>query len=155
MVIINNLQKITNFLFLFQIFYFVLLKIRNCSSCTFFLLTPSSPILLSGCDNIKFAPFNSYYPNIDEDANASGLTSALNLWDKPIVVAPNHHSGGAGGGSASSSLQNHHHWSLMDPAEFSLLAVPVDSLPPKGQHNTSELVNRANVTFSDSIFSRF
>lgn len=35
----------------------------------------------------------------------------------------------------------------MDPAEFSLLAVPVDSLPPKGQHTTSELVNRANEVF--------
>lgn len=96
------------------------------------MLTPSNPILLSGCDNIKFAPFNSSYPNIDEDANASGLSNSLNLWDKPIVVAQNQSLHGS-------------HWSLMDPNEFSLLAVPVDTLPAKGQHNSSELVNRANV----------
>ena len=102
--------------------------------CTFYLLTPSSPILLSGCDNIKFAPFNSAYSTIDEDARPSGLCDRLNQWDKPIVVASNQ------------SLINGQHWSLMDSREFGLLNVPVDMVINNNKTNAISLVNRANVS---------
>ncbi len=111
------------------------LIIRNCSGCTFYTLTPSSPLLLSGCDNIKFAPFNSSYANIEEDATKSGLSDCLNLWDKPIVLTQN------------PSLINGTHWSIMDPKEFSLISVPLESTPVnKNQLSTNMLVNRANVS---------
>lgn len=57
--------------------------------CTFHLLTPSSPILLSGCDNIVFAPFISSYLGIEEEAYSSGLADCLNMWNKPIFVTQN------------------------------------------------------------------
>lgn len=101
--------------------------------CTFYLLTPSSPILLSGCDNIKFAPFNSTYPNIEEDAYASGLSDSINLWDKPIVVTQNQSLIGS-------------HWSLMNPNEFSILSVPVEVNMNRGQPSCNELINKANVS---------
>ncbi len=108
--------------------------IRNCSMCTFHLLTPSSPILLSGCDNIVFAPFNSYYLGIEDDAYASGLADCLNLWNKPIVVTQNQ------------SLVNGSHWSLMDPKNFTLLTVPVESAASsKTQANVQDLITQANV----------
>ena len=114
--------------------------IRNCSMCTFYLLTPSSPILLSGCDNIKFAPFNTFYINIDDDARSSGLSDKLNLWDKPIVVASNQ------------SIINGSHWSLMDPREFNLLAVPVDLITKGQSTTTASLIYKANVS---SVFELF
>lgn len=113
------------------------LIIRNCSACTFYTFTPSSPILLSGCDNIKFAPFNSTYANIEEDATKSGLTDNLNLWDKPIVLTQN------------PSLINGSHWSLMEPREFYLISVPVESTPVnKNQLSANILINKANVSLN-------
>lgn len=110
--------------------------IRNCSMCTFYLLTPSSPILLTGCDNIKFAPFNSWYANIDDDAKWSGLSDRLNLWDKPIVVTSNQ------------SLINGQHWSLMDSKEFNLVTVPVDTQINRNILNSTGLIGKANVSFN-------
>jgi len=112
------------------------LIIRNCSLCTFYTLTPSSPILLSGCDNIKFAPYNSSYPTIQEDARTSGLSDCLNQWDKPIVVTQNQ------------SLINGSHWSLLDPSEFSVLTVPVESNNANtAKVSANSLVNSANVNY--------
>lgn len=102
--------------------------------CTFYLITPSSPIILSGCDNIKFAPYNSTYPNIEEDAYVSGLSDSVNLWDKPIVVAQNQFLIGS-------------HWSLMNPTEFSILTVPVEVNLNRTQSTSNELINRANEVF--------
>lgn len=104
--------------------------------CTFHLLTPSSPILLSGCDNIIFAPFNSYYLDIEEDAYASGIADCLNMWNKPIVVTQNQSLANSGS-----------HWSLMEPKEFSLLTVPVEPATNKAQTNIHELVTKANEQF--------
>ena len=110
------------------------LIIRNCSACTFYTLTPASPLLLSGCDNIKFAPFNSTYSNIEEDATRSGLTESLNMWDKPTVLTQN------------PSLINGAHWSLMDARDFSLFSVPAEATPVnKNLLSANTLINRANV----------
>lgn len=109
--------------------------IRNCSMCTFHLLTPSSPILLSGCDNIVFAPFNSSYLGIEEEAYSSGLADCLNMWNKPIVVTQNQ------------SIANGSHWSLMDPKDFTLLTVPVEPFGHKQQTNIHELIRHANDQF--------
>lgn len=104
--------------------------------CTFHLLTPSSPILLSGCDNIIFAPFNSAYFSIEEDSYTSGLSDCLNMWNKPIVVAQNQ------------SLISGTHWSLMDPREFSLITVPAELPNSKPPANAIDLISRANVRFN-------
>ncbi len=102
--------------------------------CTFHLLTPSSPILLSGCDNVIFAPFNSSYAGIEDDAYSCGLSDSLNMWNKPIVVTQNQ------------SIINGNHWSLMEPKEFTLLSVPVEiNNSNKSQTNANELINQANV----------
>ncbi len=106
---------------------------RNCSMCTFHLLTPSSPILLSGCDNIVFAPYNTSYSNIEEDSYTSGLAECLNLWNKPIVVTQNQ------------SLINGSHWSLMPHTEFSLITVPIETSNSKIAVSATDLINRANV----------
>lgn len=109
--------------------------------CTLYLLTPSSPILLSGCDNIKFAPFNSSYPTIREDARATGISDSLNQWDKPIVVTQNQ--------SINGPL-----WSPMDPKQFSLITVPVE-IPPSNKSAilAGDLINKANVGDDATLFT--
>ncbi len=115
--------------------------VRNSSMCTIYLLTPSSPVILSGCDNIKLAPFNSSYPNIIEDAYSNGLSDSLNSWDRPTVVVQNQSLMGS-------------HWSLMPSSEFSLLNVPVEFSFNRSQASSNELINRANVSsfFKHLIF---
>ena len=108
--------------------------------CSFYIMTPSTPILLSGCDNIKFAPFNSSYPTIREDAKTSGLSDTLNLWDKPIVVTQN-------------QTVNGPQWTPMDPKQFSLITVPVEA--PSTIRNpilAGDLINRANVRTKQKRF---
>lgn len=100
--------------------------------CDFYLLTPTSPILLTGCDNIKFAPYNSTYPNIEEDASAAGISEMINLWDKPIVVTHNQSLIGS-------------HWSLMSPNEFQVLNVPIEIDMMRPLTGSNELINKANV----------
>ena len=71
---------------------------------------------------------------IEDDAYASGLADCLNLWNKPIVVTQNQ------------SLVNGSHWSLMDPKNFTLLTVPVESAASsKSQANVQDLITQANV----------
>jgi hypothetical protein len=100
--------------------------------CNIFLPTPASPIILSGCDNIKLAPFNSSYPSIIDDAFASGLSESLNLWDKPTAITHNQSLVGS-------------HWTLMSPSDFALVTVPIDVSYNKSQSSSTELINRANV----------
>jgi TBCC domain-containing protein 1 len=113
------------------------LIIRNCSMCTFYLLTPSRPILLNGCDSIKFAPFNSIYPNIDEDARKSELSNhGPNYWNNPIVISQN-----------NQLISGTIHWSLMDPKEFSILTIPVEKMSSiKTQIKSKNLIIKANVS---------
>lgn len=99
--------------------------------CNFYLLTPTSPILLTGCDNIKFAPYNSTYPGIEEDALTAGISDMINFWDKPIVVTQNQSLIGL-------------HWSLMNPSDFQVISVPIE-LDAKLQPSSNELINKANV----------
>ena len=103
--------------------------------CTFYTLTPSSPILLSGCDNIKFAPFNSSYINIEEDANKSGLTDNLNYWDKPLILTQN------------PSLINGTHWSLLEPKDFNLFSIPIEHFPLNKNISANNFINNMNVSF--------
>ena len=57
--------------------------------CTIYMLTATNPLILSGCDNLKLAPYNSYFPQIEQYAVTCGLSPHVNLWDKPIGVTQN------------------------------------------------------------------
>lgn len=86
--------------------------------CTFYVLTPTQPIILSGCVDLHFAPYNSHYPRIEKHSLMCGITPNLNKWDKPIVAAQNNQS------TASSTGI---HWMPMPVEEFSLFTVPLES----------------------------
>jgi TBCC domain-containing protein 1 len=95
--------------------------------CTFYVLTPTNPLILSGCDNLKLAPYNSTYPNIETHALKSGLTEFLNKWDKPIMVSH----------GQSTSSNTGINWIPLPVEDFSLFTVPVELAKFKFNSNSN------------------
>ena len=61
--------------------------VQDCVDCTFYILTPSAPLLSSSCHNITFAPYNCNYHGFTEDLKHARLdTKSLNLWKSPEIV---------------------------------------------------------------------
>ena len=62
--------------------------IQDCVDCTFYILTPSAPLLSSSCHNITFAPYNCNYQGFTEDIKHARLDQkSLNLWKSPEIVS--------------------------------------------------------------------
>lgn len=59
--------------------------------------------------SLILAPYNTYYPKLDNHLAAAGLISDINLWDNPINLS------GSGGSSG---------WSLLDPVDFYKTEIP-------------------------------
>ena len=85
--------------------------------CTFYVLTPMNPLILSGCVDLYLAPFNSHYPRIEKHASTCGITPNLNKWDKPIVTSNNNQLT-----SSSTGI----HWMPIPADEFTLFTVPLE-----------------------------
>jgi hypothetical protein len=85
--------------------------------CTFYVLTPMNPLILSGCVDLYLAPFNSHYPRIEKHALTCGITPNLNKWDKPIVTSNNNQLT-----SSSTGI----HWMAIPAEEFTLFTVPLE-----------------------------
>ena len=50
------------------------------------LCTPCKPVFLGGNDNLRLAPYHTFYPSLDQHMARTGLTPGLNKWDSPIVT---------------------------------------------------------------------
>jgi TBCC domain-containing protein 1 len=62
------------------------LQTRESALCVFHLCTPCKPVFLSGNDNLRLAPYHTFYPSLDQHMARAGLTPGLNKWDSPIVT---------------------------------------------------------------------
>lgn len=56
------------------------------TSCTFHVLTPNRPLVLSGNERLTFAPYHTHYPRLEEHMAAAGLQAKPNLWDNPLCM---------------------------------------------------------------------
>jgi len=54
--------------------------------CTIHLLTPGRPLVFSGNENLTFAPYNTFYPKLEDHLNIVGLNVAPNVWSEPLVL---------------------------------------------------------------------
>ena len=62
--------------------------VEDCVDCTFYILTPNTPLLSSSCHNIIFAPYNCNYDGFTEDLKHARLDQkSLNLWKSPEIVS--------------------------------------------------------------------
>ncbi|XP_034371698.1 TBCC domain-containing protein 1 isoform X2 [Arvicanthis niloticus] len=62
------------------------LSISSTTDCTFHVMTPSRPLILSGNQTVTFAPFHTHYPMLEDHMARTGLATVPNYWDNPMVV---------------------------------------------------------------------
>lgn len=62
------------------------LSISSTTGCTFHIMTPSRPLILSGNQTVTFAPFHTHYPMLEDHMARTGLATVPNYWDNPMVV---------------------------------------------------------------------
>jgi hypothetical protein len=56
------------------------LRVHNASHSRFFVHV-TAPIVIEDSKNVKFGPYNFYYPGFEEDFKSSGLKEELNSWN--------------------------------------------------------------------------
>lgn len=62
------------------------LCLSSTSGCTFYILTPTQPLILSGNQAVSFAPFHTHYPMLEDHMAQVGLATLPNYWDSPMLV---------------------------------------------------------------------
>ncbi|XP_008937552.1 PREDICTED: TBCC domain-containing protein 1, partial [Merops nubicus] len=62
------------------------LSLASTTACTFYILTPTQPLILSGNQAVSFAPFHTHYPMLEDHMAQVGLATLPNYWDNPLVV---------------------------------------------------------------------
>jgi len=90
------------------------LAIGNSTLCTLHILTPTRPLILPGNDTVTFAPYNTFYPKLEEHMRKVVLPASINMWDQPLTAGHEHHT--------DNSLT----WCLMPPTEFLQFTIPFE-----------------------------
>lgn len=62
------------------------LSIASTTGCTFHVMTPSRPLILSGNQRATFAPYHTHYPMLEDHMARTGLATVPNYWDNPVAV---------------------------------------------------------------------
>ncbi|NXK92048.1 TBCC1 protein, partial [Formicarius rufipectus] len=62
------------------------LSLSSTTGSTFYTLTPTRPLILSGNRAISFAPFHTHYPMLEDHMAQVGLATLPNYWDSPMLV---------------------------------------------------------------------
>ncbi|XP_071422143.1 TBCC domain-containing protein 1 [Pithys albifrons albifrons] len=62
------------------------LSLSSTTGCTFYTLTPTQPLILSGNQAVSFAPFHTHYPMLEDHMAHVGLATLPNYWDSPMLM---------------------------------------------------------------------
>ncbi|EME26871.1 uncharacterized protein Gasu_55560 [Galdieria sulphuraria] len=62
------------------------LRITNVVDSTFHLCVNHQPALLGDNRGIRLAPFNAFYPYLEEHMKSCGVSTVFNYWNEPFVV---------------------------------------------------------------------
>ncbi|XP_010124053.1 PREDICTED: TBCC domain-containing protein 1, partial [Chlamydotis macqueenii] len=62
------------------------LSLSSTTGCTFYVLTPTQPLILLGNQAVSFAPFHTHYPMLEDHMAQVGLATLPNYWDSPMLV---------------------------------------------------------------------
>ncbi|KAG0498311.1 hypothetical protein HPP92_003002 [Vanilla planifolia] len=60
--------------------------IANCRECVFYLGVNQQPLILGDNHKLQVAPFNTYYPQMEEHLAHAGIESSINKWNEPLVL---------------------------------------------------------------------
>ncbi|XP_026999454.2 TBCC domain-containing protein 1 [Tachysurus fulvidraco] len=64
------------------------LAVGGSTHCTIHALTPTRPLLLPGNTSLTLGPFHTHYPSLEDHMASVGLAVVPNLWDQPLIYAP-------------------------------------------------------------------
>ncbi|GAA6086103.1 TBCC domain-containing protein 1 [Tachysurus ichikawai] len=64
------------------------LAVGGSTHCTIHALTPTRPLLLPGNSSLTLGPFHTHYPSLEDHMASVGLAVVPNLWDQPLIYAP-------------------------------------------------------------------
>ncbi|XP_063676747.1 TBCC domain-containing protein 1-like isoform X1 [Bolinopsis microptera] len=120
--------------------------LRNCHSCKLYILTPTRPLLLAGCNDITLAPYNTYYRGLAGHLSHATFSVVKNFWDQP--ASPMCLDGGSLLGDSGKVYQK------LPPEQFHLFSIPfntegtttglVNKLPPEYEEGTMRARDRVN-----------
>ncbi|XP_072496473.1 TBCC domain-containing protein 1 [Notamacropus eugenii] len=88
------------------------LSVSSTTGCTFHILTPTRPLLLSGNQMVTFGPFHTHYPMLEDHMARTGLATVPNYWDKPMIVCRENNDARV--------------FRLLSPSEFYVFVIPFE-----------------------------
>ncbi|NXX86013.1 TBCC1 protein, partial [Urocolius indicus] len=88
------------------------LSLSATTACTFHVLTPTQPLILSGNRAVSLAPFHTHYPMLEDHMAQVGLATLPNYWDRPVLVC------GDSGDAAA--------FRLLPPSDFYTFVIPFE-----------------------------
>ncbi|KAL9845285.1 TBCC domain-containing protein 1 [Geothlypis trichas] len=88
------------------------LSLSSTKGCTFHILTPTQPLILSGNQEVTFAPFHTHYPMLEDHMAQVGLATLPNYWDSPMLVCRD---------SGDTSV-----FRLLPPSDFYTFVIPFE-----------------------------
>ncbi|XP_063023465.1 TBCC domain-containing protein 1 [Melospiza melodia melodia] len=88
------------------------LSLSSTKGCTFHTLTPTQPLILSGNQDVSFAPFHTHYPMLEDHMAQVGLATLPNYWDSPMLVCRD---------SGDTSV-----FRLLPPSDFYTFVIPFE-----------------------------
>ncbi|KAJ1409900.1 Tubulin binding cofactor C-like domain [Sesbania bispinosa] len=62
------------------------ISIANCRECVFFLGVNQQPLIVGDNHKLQVAPYNTFYPQLEEHMSEVGILPTVNRWDEPLVL---------------------------------------------------------------------
>ncbi|XP_061351830.1 uncharacterized protein LOC133296790, partial [Gastrolobium bilobum] len=60
--------------------------IANCRECIFFLGVNQQPLIVGDNHKLQVAPYNTFYPQLEEHMYEVGILPTVNRWDEPLAL---------------------------------------------------------------------
>ncbi|KAF7804126.1 TBCC domain-containing protein 1 [Senna tora] len=60
--------------------------IANCRECVFFLGVNQQPLIVGDNHKLQVAPYNTFYPQLEEHMSEVGILPTVNRWDEPLAL---------------------------------------------------------------------
>ncbi|XP_071686652.1 uncharacterized protein [Rutidosis leptorrhynchoides] len=97
--------------------------IANCRECLFFLGVNQQPLIVGDNHKLQIAPYNTYYPQLEEHMKQVGIETTPNRWGEPVALGlidpHDSHSHPAGVSDCQAETATH-----LDPDHFTNFLIP-------------------------------
>nr|XP_043636257.1 TBCC domain-containing protein 1 [Erigeron canadensis] len=60
--------------------------IANCRECVYYLGVNQQPLIVGDNHKLQVAPYNTFYPQLEEHMKEVGIVASVNRWDEPIAL---------------------------------------------------------------------